>query len=61
MSRVRAFLRPLALGAALLLAPFVARAHNPDTSYARVTVGDQVIDGSVRGRLASLAAGLIST
>lgn len=27
---------------------------------ARVTVGDQVIDGSVRGRLASLAAGLIS-
>ncbi len=28
---------------------------------ARVTVGDQVIDGSVRGRLASLAAGLIST
>ena len=26
---------------------------------ARVTVGDQVIDGSVRGRLASLAAGLL--
>lgn len=39
MSRLRAFLRPLALGAALLCASPFARAHNPDTSYARVTLG----------------------
>ena len=43
MSRVRAFLRPFALGAACLLAPLVARAHNPDTSYARVTLGEHEV------------------
>ncbi len=43
MSRLRAFLRPLALGAALLLAPSFARAHNPDTSYARVTLGEHEV------------------
>jgi hydrogenase/urease accessory protein HupE len=33
------FLPFLALLAVVLLAPLVARAHNPDTSYARVTLG----------------------
>ena len=33
----------LALLATLLLAPFVAHAHNPDTSYARVAIGEHEI------------------
>ncbi|MSU22608.1 MAG: HupE/UreJ family protein [Opitutus sp.] len=35
--------RLLPLLAALLLAPLVARAHNPDTSYARVTIGEHEV------------------
>ncbi len=42
---LRPFLRTKFAGllAALLLAPFAARAHNPDTSYARVTIGEHAI------------------
>ena len=43
MSRVRSSLRPFWLWAALLLAPLAARAHNPDTSYARVTLGEHEV------------------
>ena len=43
MSRVRSSIRPFWLWAALLLAPLAARAHNPDTSYARVTLGEHEV------------------
>lgn len=43
MSRVRSSIRKLWVWAALLLAPFAVRAHNPDTSYARVTLGQHEV------------------
>ncbi|MCX6940846.1 MAG: HupE/UreJ family protein [Verrucomicrobia bacterium] len=43
MSRVRSSIRPFWLWAALLLAPLAGRAHNPDTSYARVTLGEHEV------------------
>ena len=36
-------IRLVALLAGLVLAPLVARAHNPDTSYARVAIGEREI------------------
>jgi hypothetical protein len=42
LSRARAYIFPLALFAGVL-APLAARAHNPDTSYARVTIREREV------------------
>ena len=36
-------IRALALLAGLALAPLIARGHNPDTSYARVAIGEREV------------------